>query len=217
MKQGYSLKNLFKNFSTRQIIGFSIGGILIIVLSGVLVMMLASGTKTGGGNEESDNNSVVRETFVNDVGQNVTTETRIDEDGNSHVTSYTETGSGKILITETQTDEYGETVMVEKTVDSSESDSLSGGLVLNVDYDEKHTYTLNDYLPLVRYEYLDDGSGTKEYYDIVENSAVEKGVVVTVNGCDEEMNKRDANKYLESLPIQLKEYEIIYRVRACDK
>lgn len=110
--------------------------------------------------------------------------------------------------------------------DKSEDDNIQSNNNIEVTQDEipvstefnkDHEYTLNDYLPWTNYDYLEDGSGVDVKYDITENTAIPKGIVVTVNGCDEETNKANANAYLGTIPVDLSEYEISYVVKECNK
>ena len=101
---------------------------------------------------------------------------------------------------------------------SDESEQEGGEVTQNetlvsTEYNPEHEYTLSDYLPWTYYEYLEDRSGVDVKYDIVENTAIPKGIVVTINGCDEENNRLSANKYLGTLPIEPGEYEITYIVK----
>ena len=89
--------------------------------------------------------------------------------------------------------------------------------LVSTEYNPEHEYTLSDYLPWTYYEYLEDRSGVDVKYDIVENTAIPKGIVVTINGCDEENNRLSANKYLGTLPIEPGEYEITYIVKGCER
>ena len=105
---------------------------------------------------------------------------------------------------------------------SDESEQEGGEVTQNetlvsTEYNPEHEYTLSDYLPWTYYEYLEDRSGVDVKYDIVENTAIPKGIVVTINGCDEENNRLSANKYLGTLPIEPGEYEITYIVKGCEK
>ncbi len=105
---------------------------------------------------------------------------------------------------------------------SDESEQEGGEVTQNetlvsTEYNPEHEYTLSDYLPWTYYEYLEDRSGVDVKYDIVENTAIPKGIVVTINGCDEENNRLSANKYLGTLPIEPGEYEITYIVKGCER
>ena len=110
--------------------------------------------------------------------------------------------------------------------DKSEDDNIQSNNNIEVTQDEipvstefnkEHEYTLNGYLPWTNYDYLEDGSGVDVKYDIAENTAIPKGIVVTVSGCDEETNKANANAYLSTIPVDLSEYEISYVVKECNK
>lgn len=110
--------------------------------------------------------------------------------------------------------------------DKSEDDNIQSNnnvevtqdeIPVSTEYNEEHEYTLNDYLPWTNYDYLEDGSGVDVKYDIAENTAIPKGIVVTVSGCDEELNKTNANNYLATLPIELSEYEVSYIVEECER
>ena len=110
--------------------------------------------------------------------------------------------------------------------DKSEDDNIQSNnnvevtqdeIPVSTEYNEEHKYTLDDYLPWTNYDYLEDGSGVDVKYDITENTAIPKGIVVTVSGCDEETNKANANAYLGTIPVDLSEYEISYIVKECNK
>ena len=110
--------------------------------------------------------------------------------------------------------------------DKSEDDNIQSNnnvevtqdeIPVSTEYNEEHKYTLDDYLPWTNYDYLEDGSGVDVKYDIAENTAIPKGIVVTVSGCDEETNKANANAYLGTIPVDLSEYEISYVVKECNK
>ena len=88
---------------------------------------------------------------------------------------------------------------------------------VSTEYNEEHEYTLDEYLPWTNYDYLEDGSGVEVKYDIEENTAIPKGIVVTVSGCDEETNKANANNYLGTIPVDLDEYKISYIVEECER
>ena len=110
--------------------------------------------------------------------------------------------------------------------DKSEDDNIQSNNNIEVTQDEipvstefnkEHEYTLNGYLPWTNYDYLEDGSGVDVKYDITENTAILKGIVITVSGCDEETNKANANAYLSTILVDLSEYEISYVVKECNK
>ena len=98
----------------------------------------------------------------------------------------------------------------EQSVEEMQQETL-----VSTEYNENHEYTLDEYLPWTYYEYLEDGSGVDVKYDITENTAIPKGIVVTLGGCEEEANRASADAYLNSLPIELDEYEITYLVKGC--
>ena len=100
---------------------------------------------------------------------------------------------------------------------SSDVEVTQDEIPVSTEYNEEHRYTLNDYLPWTNYDYLEDGSGVDVKYDIAENTAISKGIVVTVSGCDEETNKANAKAYLSTIPVDLNEYEISYVVKECNK
>ena len=110
--------------------------------------------------------------------------------------------------------------------DKSEDDNIQSNnnvevtqdeIPVSTEYNEEHKYTLDGYLPWTNYDYLEDGSGVDVKYDIAENTAIPKGIVVTVSGCDEETNKANANAYLGTIPVDLSEYEISYVLKECNK
>ena len=100
---------------------------------------------------------------------------------------------------------------------SNDVEATQDEMPVSTEYNKDHEYTLNDYLPWTNYDYLEDGSGVDVKYDITENTAIPKGIVVTVSGCDEETNKANANAYLSTIPVDLSEYEISYVVKECNK
>ena len=100
---------------------------------------------------------------------------------------------------------------------SNDVEATQDEMPVSTEYNEEHKYTLDDYLPWTNYDYLEDGSGVDVKYDIAENTAIPKGIVVTVSGCDEETNKANANAYLSTIPVDLSEYEISYIVKECNK
>ena len=87
------------------------------------------------------------------------------------------------------------------------------GVTVSTEYNEEHSYTLDEYLPASEYEYVDvdGGYGVVEYWMIEENTAIEKGIVVSVDSCDVEKYTAAANEYLKSLQIDLSEYDITYQ------
>ena len=100
---------------------------------------------------------------------------------------------------------------------SNDVEATQDEIPVSTEYNEEHKYTLDGFLPWTNYDYLEDGSGVDVKYDITENTAIPKGIVVTVNGCDEETNKANANAYLGTIPVDLSEYEISYVVKECNK
>ena len=101
--------------------------------------------------------------------------------------------------------------------EGGETEEVQNETPVSTEYNEEHKYTLDEYLPWTNYDYLEDGSGVEVKYNIEENTAIPKGIVVTVSGCDEEANKTNADNYLATLPIELDEYEISYIVEGCEK
>ena len=99
--------------------------------------------------------------------------------------------------------------------DEQSVEEIQQETLVSTEYNENHEYTLDEYLPWTYYEYLEDGSGVDVKYDITENTAIPKGIVVTLGGCEEEANRESADAYLNSLPIELDEYEITYLVKGC--
>ena len=81
-------------------------------------------------------------------------------------------------------------------------------------YREDHEYTLNDYLPTARYAYLNYGENStvmRDYWWIMENTAIQNGIVISANSCDEAKYTNEAKAYLRSLPIDLSDYVIVYQ------
>lgn len=90
---------------------------------------------------------------------------------------------------------------------------------VSIDYNEDHVYTLIDYIPKSNYRYItygDNQYGVRGYWIINENTAVEKGIVVSVDSCDVEGNTASANEYLKNLPVDLSEYLIVYQEHTGD-
>ena len=90
---------------------------------------------------------------------------------------------------------------------------------VSVDYNENHEYTLIEYIPKSKYDYItygDNQHGLRAYWVINENTAIKKGIGVSVDSCDVEGNKVAANNYLKSLPVDLSDYFIVYRVHEGD-
>ena len=111
----------------------------------------------------------------------------------------------------------GETSNDNKQNEGGNVEMVQNGATISTDYNENHEYTLNEYLPWTNYDYLEDGSGVEVKYNIEENTAIPKGIVVTVSGCDEEVNKTNANAYLSTIPVDLDDYEISYIVEECER
>ena len=100
--------------------------------------------------------------------------------------------------------------------DGNDEKTASAQVPVSTEYNERHKYTLVDYMPSAIYdfkEYGDGQSGTRIYWEIVENTAIEKGIVVKLDSCDEAGNKALANEYLRSIPVDLSDYVIVYQVR----
>lgn len=90
---------------------------------------------------------------------------------------------------------------------------------VSTDYDDEHEYTLIDYLPKGEYMFQlgeESDENMVTYYYISENTAVDKGIVVSVDACDEDNNKAAANEYLRTLPVDLSEYTIVYQTHMSD-
>lgn len=89
----------------------------------------------------------------------------------------------------------------------------------NTEYNPEHEYTLIEYIPASRYEYKQYGDGQvgiRDYWWIMENTAVEKGIVVSVNNCNAEGNTAEANEFLKKLPVDLSEYTVVYQTHTDD-
>ena len=105
-------------------------------------------------------------------------------------------------------------------IDKEESEeSTKVEVPVSTDYSSKHRYTLIDFLPKGEYKFLtgeESFVNSITYYIIKENTAVDKGIVVSVDVCDVKGNKKAANDYLKSLPIDLSEYVIVYQTHGSD-
>ena len=101
-----------------------------------------------------------------------------------------------------------------ENTDAGSETTEEADIPTSTEYNENHTYTLEEYLPASRYEYKnkgDDTYGIRDYWWIMENTAVEKGIVVSVDSCDEEGNTAAAKEYLKSIPIDLSSYYVVYQ------
>ena len=126
------------------------------------------------------------------------------------------------------TQEDGETISggnQEETVEGATWGNLMDGndakiqVPISTDYNEDHVYTLNNYLPKGDYNFLmgeESMQGFIEYYIIKENTAIDKGIIVSVDSCNVEENKIAANAYLKQLPVDLSDYVIVYRTHVGD-
>ena len=101
---------------------------------------------------------------------------------------------------------------------TTEATNLDDGSSINVpvstEYDENFGYPLDDYLPKASFTYKyygDNESGTRTYWVINENTAVDRGVVISVDSCDVEGNTKAALEYLKSLPVNLGGYSVVYQ------
>ena len=91
--------------------------------------------------------------------------------------------------------------------------------LVSTEYNEDHEYTLNDYLPMSDVSYVKDAEGdynTVIHWSISENTAIEKGIVVTVDSCNVEENIAAAKEYLESTTMDLSKYSIVYQTDISD-
>lgn len=98
--------------------------------------------------------------------------------------------------------------------DGNGTEAKSVEVPVSTDYNERHEYTLSDYLPASKHEYVDygdDESGIVDYWWVTENTVVEKGIVVSADDCDEKENTAAANEFLSNLPVDLSEYTIVYQ------
>ena len=112
------------------------------------------------------------------------------------------------------------------------AEGVSGGILSNgpdsnenitvpikTNYDETHEYSLIEYLPVGKYN-VEEGDESEEgvvaYYYIEENTAIDNGIVITVDSCNVEENQRMANDYLKSLPVDLSGYIIVYQTDVSD-
>lgn len=112
-----------------------------------------------------------------------------------------------------------EGVKWEDNSDGNSENVESVEVPVSTDYNENHEYTLIDYLPSSRFinmDYGNDQHGVRGYWVISENTAVEKGIVVSVDSCDVEGNTASANEYLKGLPVDLSEYTIVYETHVGD-
>lgn len=90
---------------------------------------------------------------------------------------------------------------------------------VSTEYNDEHKYTLIEHLPFARFAYKDYGQdqhGVRGYWIITENTAVEKGIIISVDDCDEEGNTAAANEYLSSLPVDLSGYIVVYQTHVGD-
>ncbi len=93
------------------------------------------------------------------------------------------------------------------------------GFPISTEYNSRHNYTLIEYLP-----YSDDVflTGEESMEDVIENfvikenTAISKGIVVSVDSCDVEGNTAAANNYLASIPVDLSQYDIVYLTHVGD-
>lgn len=100
------------------------------------------------------------------------------------------------------------------TNDDDNNDSETVEVPVSTSYNDDHEYTLIDYLPYSAYVFLDydDADDTSRvYYSIEENTAIEKGIVISVDSCDVEGNTAAAQEYLKSIPVDLSEYTVVYQ------
>lgn len=102
---------------------------------------------------------------------------------------------------------------------NNEDEAVGIEVPVSTDYQSSHVYTLRDYLPKDKYDFKEFGdgeTGARVYWSISENTAIEKGIVVRVDSCNEERNKASANEYLRTIPVDLSEYTIVYQVATGD-
>ena len=215
MSSEYGLGNFSRNTTTKQRM-MLIFGVIIVLLVAVLIVLWVDNTLKQGETQEGSSAGSSREEVVDEDGNEVIVEKRVDENGNETVSNIYPQGDGEYLLTEEQTDQYGNEVRVEKKVKSDNADAVETGIKVSTEYNEDYIYTLEDYLPWTKYDYLEDGSGVKMYFDISENTAGVNSIVITVDGCEEEKNRNDAEAYLNSLPVDLSRYEKVYRIRKCE-
>lgn len=100
------------------------------------------------------------------------------------------------------------------TSDGNQEESERIEVPVSTEYNEEHEYTLIEYLPFARFTYKDygyDQHGVRGYWIITENTAVEKGIVVSVDNCDVKGNTAAANEYLRNLPVDLSGYTVVYQ------
>lgn len=96
--------------------------------------------------------------------------------------------------------------------DIGSADQTTVEVPASTDYNEDHIYLLTDYLPYDKYVLDYDGSGnSRMYFSIMENTAVDKGIVVSADSCGIEENIAAANEYLNSIPVDLSDYVIVYQ------
>lgn len=98
-------------------------------------------------------------------------------------------------------------------------DGSTAEVPVSTDYNEDYTYPLIDYLPASRFSYLEYGdgeSGTRTYWWIMENTATNKGLVISADSCDVEGNTKAALEYLKNLPVNLGGYTVVYQVHTSD-
>ena len=214
MSNEYGLGNFSRNTTTKQKM-ILIFGVIIVLLVAVLIVLWVDNTLKQGETQEGSSASSSREEVIDEDGNEVIVERRVDENGNETVSNIYPQGDGEYLLTEEQTDQYGNEVRVEKKVKSDNADAIETGIEVSTEYNKDYVYTLEEYLPRTKYDYLEDGSGVKMHFDISENTAGTNSIVITVDGCEEEKNRNDAEAYLNSLPVDLSGYEKVYRIRKC--
>lgn len=170
MEQGYSIKNLFNNASKGQIIGFTLGVVIVLLLFVVLISWLA-------------NSNMARTEETKPVEGTTTTETRVDEDGNTIITETKIDNDGNEIVTESKVDEYGNVTTVDPDL-------------------------ITTYFPYQVMREHEGWEATLRYSLHISDDG--KTINALVESCDEEKDKELIQQYINSIPIDISEYTIEY-------
>ena len=184
MEQGFSFKNVLSNMTKQQKVMIALFVSLTIILLLILGGLLA-GTQIGNPNE----NGEWADSSEGSGGDNGDSSAVVEEGINGSEINYDNTVSENASYVD---------------------------VPVSTDYNKDHKYTLTEYMPSGIYDFVSYGnnqSGARIYWEISENTAVEKGIVVKLDSCDVEGNKKKANEYLRGMNVNLSEYVIVYQVR----
>lgn len=185
MERSYSLGNAFKNMTGKQKIAFGLVFVIIVVL--VVVLLLVIGTPNGDNGEADGDYDVTDSDYYSEEATEPEDETTELENG----------------------------IVGASVIGSDVNGDANAMVPVSVDYNEDHDYLLIDYIPISKYDYITYGNnqhGVRAYWIINENTAIDKGLVISVDSCDVEGNNAAANEYLRSLPVDLSDYVFVYRV-----